>query len=139
MARSTSRKQHEILINDPRILSIEDAAYRENIAPFRSLYGLPALPEIKKVPVSFSGKWTFNEERSILDNFGFGNLPEKIEITQTPSDIKVKKTMKRGNQSFDMASSEKWNLQEKGKVFVVRQSSTTFRGKRLITLFYNKE
>lgn len=189
MARSTPRKQHEILINDPRILSIEDPAYRKIIASYRSICGLTALPEIKKEPVSFSGKWLFNEERSILDNFGSGNLPEKLEITQTASDIKIRKTfinedsedritdetlvprienrsgpenfqqftaltlsengdtvnirskttMKRGNQSFEMASSEKWNLREKGKVLVITQSSTTLRGKRLLTLFYNKE
>ena len=189
MVRGTSRKQHQILAAVPRVLSIEDAAYRENIALYRSVCGLPPLPEIKKEPVSFSGKWIFNEERSILDNYGAGNIPEIIEINQTPGNVKIRKTfinedsddriseetlvpgtenrsgpdnfqqlteltfsgnrdtinilskttMRRGNQPVEMVTSEKWNLQEKGRVLVVRQKSDTFRGKRDITLFYNKE
>ena len=92
MTRNTTRKQHQALISDPRVLTLEKSAYRESIAQYRSVRGLPPLPEIRREPVSFSGKWTFNEERSILDKFGAGNLPDKIEITQSSGDIMIRKT-----------------------------------------------
>ena len=92
MTRNTLKKQHKILINDPRILSLEDAAYREAIAPFRITCGLPPLPEIKKPPVDFSGKWLFNEEKSILDNFGMGNNPDEMEVIQKDKSLTVRKT-----------------------------------------------
>jgi mannan endo-1,4-beta-mannosidase len=189
MTRNTTKKQHQVLISDPRVLTLEKTAFRENIAPYRSACGLPPLPEIKKEPLNFSGKWTFNEERSILDNFGAGNLPETIEVAQSAENIHIRKTfvnedsddmisdmtlvpgkdnksgdsnrsevtslsfsgnrdtvnirskatMKMGDRSFETESSEKWSLQENGKVLVIKQASEFFRNKRNLTLFYNKE
>jgi hypothetical protein len=44
MVRNLSKKQHQILVNDLRILSQEDPAYWEVMAPFRKAGGLPLLP-----------------------------------------------------------------------------------------------
>ncbi len=92
MVRNTLKKQFKTLVNDPRVLSLEDPAYWEAMAPYRSACGLPPLP-IKNKRADFSGEWVFNEDKSILDNFGTGNLPYKLEITQTANDLKVRKTI----------------------------------------------
>jgi mannan endo-1,4-beta-mannosidase len=103
--RNTLKSQHKILNNDPRILSLEDAAYREVIAPFRDACGLPGLPEIKKAPGNFSGKWIFNEDRSTLDNSGAGNLPDVIDIIHTGNSVNVKKRF-RQEDSEDITTAE---------------------------------
>lgn len=92
MTRNITRKQHQELINDPRVLTLEKKAYMDAITHYRSVCGLTPLPEVKKEPMSFTGKWIFNEERSILDNTGAGNLPELIEVKQSTSDFHVRKT-----------------------------------------------
>lgn len=92
MVRNTPKKQHKILVNDPRILSLDDPAYWEAIAPFREACGLPPLPVEDDKPVDFTGEWVFNEEESILDNFGVGNLPYKLGITQKGNDLAIQKT-----------------------------------------------
>lgn len=188
MVRNTLKEQHKILTGDPRILSLEDNAYRQAIAPFRQVCGLPQLPEIKREPVNFSGKWAFNEERSILDNQGAGNLPDLLEILQDNKTVSIKKTyrledaddriteeklvlggenksgnpdfpqvtlirysengdtilleskmtMKRGTQSIYMTTSEKWYFSENERTLSIKQSSSTFRGKRNIILLFNK-
>jgi mannan endo-1,4-beta-mannosidase len=188
MVRNTLKKQHKILTGDPRILSLEDNAYRQAIAPFRQVCGLPQLPEIKRELINFSGKWAFNEERSTLDNLGAGNLPDLLEILQDNKTVSIKKTyrleeaddriteeklvlgvenksgnpefpqvtlirysengdtilleskmtMKRGIQSIDMTTSEKWYLSENERTLSIKQSSSTFRGKRNIILLFNK-
>ncbi len=94
MVRNTLKKQYKILTGDPRILSIEDAAYRKAIESLRSVSGLPPLPEIKikKVPLNFTGKWIFNEEKSTLDNFGTGNIPDLMSIEHDTNSMTVRKT-----------------------------------------------
>ncbi len=189
MTRNTLKKQHKILTGDPRILSLEDAAYREAIAPFRIACGLPPLPEIQKAPVDFSGRWFFNEEKSILDNFGAGNNPDEIEVFRKDKSLIVRKTfiqetedarktednlmigveagtisasvpqsiktdssengdtllitsrvtIKRGNQSFENITNEKWYQSENGKTLFINQTSSSFRGKRNLTLVYDKQ
>ena len=42
-------------------------------------------------PVDFSGTWILNEEKSVLDNFGTGNLPYKMEITQEENSLRVRR------------------------------------------------
>ena len=180
MTRNTLKKQHKILTGDPGILSLEDNAYRRAIGPFRQVCGLPQLPEIKKEPANFSGKWAFNEERSILDNQGAGNLPDLLEILQNGNTLNIKKTfrqedaddriteeslimggenksgnpafpqvtsvrysengdtllldskitMKRGNQTVALTSDEKWYLTENGHTLLIKQASSSFRGKK---------
>jgi mannan endo-1,4-beta-mannosidase len=96
MVRNTLKKQHQILANDPRILSLEDPAYWEAMAPFRSACGLLPLPlrEIQpdNLGVDFSGEWIFNEEKSILDRWGVSFLPYKMEIIQEGNDLTIQNT-----------------------------------------------
>ena len=92
MVRNTLKKQYKILVNDPRILSLEDSTYVEAIAPFRSACGLPPLPLKQKQPLDYSGEWIFNEEKSTLDNLGLISIPYKLNITHKENDITIKKT-----------------------------------------------
>lgn len=188
MVRNTLKKQHQTLVNDPRILSLEDPAYREAMLPFRTACGLSPLQDNNK-QTDFSGEWVFNEDKSILDNFGSGNLPAKLEIARTDNSLAIKKTfiyedaddriteevlipgkenksgtgnfplittlsgtekgdtliieskgtITRGNQTVEIVTNEKWTLQEQGKALSITQSSNSFRGKRVITLLFDKK
>jgi hypothetical protein len=93
MVRNLSIKQYQILVNNSRMLSLEDAGYWETMAPFRKVCGLPSLPLKSKFPVSFSGKWVFNEEKSELGNAGSGNVPYEMEIDQDDDIVHIKKFM----------------------------------------------
>ena len=93
MVRNTPKKQYDILVNDPRVLSREDTAYKKIIAPYRKICGLPALSVDSSKPVNFSGIWVFNEEKSSLDNSGAGNLPYKLEIKQEGNELNIKYTI----------------------------------------------
>ena len=93
--RNTSKKQYHILTNDPRVLSLEDPAYREVIAPYRKACGLPPLHEIKKEPADFSGTWIFDEERSRLDNAGTGNLPDVFTVSQSGNALGLKRVYRQ--------------------------------------------
>lgn len=96
MVRNTLKKQHQALADDPRILSLDDPAYWEVMAPFRSACGLPPLPLEEMQPdsfeVNFSGEWIFDEEESILDRWGVSFLPYKMEIIQKENDLTIQNT-----------------------------------------------
>jgi mannan endo-1,4-beta-mannosidase len=93
MVRNLTQKQHQELVNDPRILSQEDPAYWEVMAPFRKACGLPLLPLKDKYPVNFSGQWIFNEEKSDVGNRGVANVPYEMEIYQDDDLLSVKRVM----------------------------------------------
>jgi mannan endo-1,4-beta-mannosidase len=93
MVRNLTKKQHQELVNDPRILSQEDQAYWEVMAPFRKACGLPLLPLKAKYPVNFSGQWIFNEEKSDVGNRGVGNVPYEIDVYQDDDLLDVKRVM----------------------------------------------
>ena len=93
MVRNLSVKQHQELVNNPRMLSKEDPAYWEVMAPFRKACGLPLLPLKSKYTVDFSGKWVFNEAKSELGNSGSANVPYEMEIDQDDDLLIVKKFM----------------------------------------------
>jgi mannan endo-1,4-beta-mannosidase len=187
--RNTLKKDYLTLTGDPRVVSLEDPAYREIIAPYRKACGLPPVAEIKKEPADFTGKWIFDEERSRLDNAGTGNLPDYFEVTQTSNALNLKRvyrqedaddritneaiivgpstqtsnpdfsqttllkrsengdtliigskiTMKRGAQSFESSSLEKWYLSGNKRSLFINQTSSSFRGKSNIVLVYDKQ
>jgi mannan endo-1,4-beta-mannosidase len=95
MVRNTPKKRHLALIADPRILCLEDSAFRAAIAPLRAAGGLPALPPVdrKRRPVraDFTGVWVLNEEKSLLDDTGAGYLPARMEIDQTAALLVAKR------------------------------------------------
>jgi len=93
MVRNLTKKLHQELVNDPRMLSLEDPAYWEVMAPFRKACGLPLLPLKDKYPVNFSGQWIFNEEKSDVGNRGVGNIPYEMDIYHDDDLLDVKKVM----------------------------------------------
>ena len=194
MVRNTLRRQHQTLVNDPRVLSLEDPAYIQVIAPFRAACGLPPLvirekkDELKRV--NFVGEWLFNEEKSVLDNWGVGGIPYTLKISQQENELNIQKSFileyaddrvteekltldsqeshsemwnsprimtakwsengdslfidskvqfGPGGRSFEMKINEVWSLPEQGKILVINQSSTSFRGTRKIVMVYDKQ
>jgi hypothetical protein len=93
MVRLTSKKQYQTLVNDSHVLTLEDAAYRTAIAPYRAVAGLEPLPVEVKRPLNFSGQWVFNEDASTLDNGGTGGIPYQLAINQQGNDLVIKRTM----------------------------------------------
>jgi mannan endo-1,4-beta-mannosidase len=91
MVRNTTKKQYQELVNNPRMLSQEDAAYWEVANPYRKACGLPLLPLKSKCSVNFSGNWVFNEEKSDFGKNGTGNVPYSIEIDQDGDLLHVKR------------------------------------------------
>lgn len=190
MVRNTLKKQYKILVNDSRILSLEDSAYVEANAPLRSVYGLPKLAFKKKQVPGFSGEWIFNEEESILDNFGASSIPYKLNIIQKGNDITIKRTrilefaedevteetmtldgkeykselwnsprvttanwskdgktliieskvtFNMGGRKSEMVTKEVWSLMEYGEILSIEQISTSFWGKRKITIIFDRQ
>ncbi len=91
MARNTSKKQYEVLLNDPRILSQEDPAYWGLMAPYRKACSLPPLPAISKYPADFSGNWVFNEEKSDVGSSGTGMVSYRMKVSQDEDIMFLKK------------------------------------------------
>ena len=48
-------------------------------------------------------------------------------------------TVDRGGQKIEMATRETWNLQDRGRVVSILQSSMSFRGERTITMVFVKQ
>jgi len=86
MVRNTTKKQYQALVQDPRILSLDDPTYWEVMAPFRQACGLGPLP-FESRPLDFSGTWILNEEKSSFDALGARNSPYKMEITQKANSV----------------------------------------------------
>jgi mannan endo-1,4-beta-mannosidase len=93
MVRNTLKKQYQNIVNDPRVLSLEDPMYREIMTPYHVSCGLPPLTEPVKMPVDFSGEWMIDEEKSLFDNFGASNLPYKITVVQNANELTIKRTI----------------------------------------------
>ncbi|MCX6237147.1 MAG: glycosyl hydrolase [Bacteroidia bacterium] len=93
MVRNTSKKQYQELVNNPRMLSLEDPTYWEVSAPYRKACGLSKLPLKSKCPVSFTGNWIFNEGKSDIGKNGTGNVPSEMEIDQDDDLLYVKKQL----------------------------------------------
>jgi len=116
MVRNTLKKEYEKLINDSHVLCLEDAAYREAIAPYRSVAGLSPLPLVVKKSVSFSGEWKFDEEASSLDNSGTGNLAYYLMIDKKDNSVNIKRTMV-SEYSDNTIVNEQLTLDGKEKAF----------------------
>ena len=116
MVRNTTKRQYDSLNKDPHVLFLEDTAYRKEIAPYRSVAGLYALPLDVKKAINFSGEWKFNEDASTLGNSGTGNIPSKLEVAQNDNDIDIKSTM-ISEYSDPAINDEQLTLDSKEKAF----------------------
>lgn len=93
MVRNQSVNKYQELVNNPRMLFQEDQSYWDVMNPYRKICDLPPLPLKRKYPISFSGKWLFNEGKSDLGKGGSGNVPYEMEIDQDEDILHVKKVM----------------------------------------------
>ena len=91
MVRNTPRKQYDVVMHDPRILSLEDPAYASVMAPYRKACGLPPL-HFEPAPADFSGSWVLNEEKSMLGKMGTGFSPARLEVVQHGNDLTIRTT-----------------------------------------------
>jgi hypothetical protein len=194
MVRGTPKKRYDLLYSDPRYLNLGDSVYARMAVPFRAACGLPPLAIRPAGPdpwkTDFSGEWTFDEDRSVLDDMGAGSVPERLEtaldgirltirrtIVQEWGDenatidtlkldgsesrseffnaprvstarrsesgdtlfIDSKVTFNRGGQVTVMTGLEIWTLGGTGRLLSIRQVSDSFRGKRDITIVYDRQ
>ena len=93
MVRNTKKSQYKELLKNPRILSLEDPAYYEIIAPYRKACGLDPLPLKPNKPMDLTGEWIFNEEKSKLDSYGASNLPYKLKIEIDQNKVAIERTI----------------------------------------------
>ena len=93
MVRNTVKKQYDRLADDSRVLWLDDSVYRKLLTPFRLTCGLSPLPLSLELKTDFSGIWSFDEDKSILDNNGTSNLPSLLNITQNGDSLTVQKTI----------------------------------------------
>jgi mannan endo-1,4-beta-mannosidase len=116
LVRNTMKKQHLELVQNARILSLEDSVYWRTIAPYRIVCGLPPLPWKETKPdsarVNFSGEWIFNEDKSVLDMYGVNGIPYKMKITQKENILAIQKTFIL-EYTDDMITNDTLNLESK--------------------------
>ncbi len=91
MVRVTPRRQYDALMDDPRVLSLEDPAYAAAMAPVRQASGLPAL-HFAPAPADFSGSWVLNGDRSIWGKTGAAFSPARLDVVQRGSDLTIRTT-----------------------------------------------
>jgi mannan endo-1,4-beta-mannosidase len=108
MVRNTPRAEYEALMNDPRVLSLEDPAYWAVTASYRASCGLPTL-HFEPAPADFSGDWDLNEGRSDLGRMGAGAAPARLEVAQHGTELSIK-TTRIVEFSDDQVTEEKISL-----------------------------
>ena len=91
MVRNTAKKQYAALLQDPRILNLDDPAYATVMAPYRKACGLPPL-HFELAPADFSGTWVLNEEKSTLGRMGAGMVPARLEVLHREKTLTVRTT-----------------------------------------------
>jgi mannan endo-1,4-beta-mannosidase len=91
MVRNTPRKDYAVLMQDPRVLNLEDPAYWTATANYRKACGLsPLHAEPKRA--DFSGLWVLDEDRSDFGKMGAGMAPARLEVSQEGNQLAVKTT-----------------------------------------------
>jgi mannan endo-1,4-beta-mannosidase len=89
MVRNTTKRQYEAIRQDPRVLGLDDPAYREVTAAYRQASHLPPLT----APVGstdFSGHWVIDEERSNFGQMGAAQAPAILDVVVQPDALKVR-------------------------------------------------
>jgi mannan endo-1,4-beta-mannosidase len=91
MVRNTPRKAYAALMQDPRVLSLEDPAYWAATANYRKACGLAPL-HAEPPKTDFSGLWVLDEDRSDFGRMGAGMAPARLEVAQQGNELVVKTT-----------------------------------------------
>ena len=115
MVRNTSRKDYAVLMQNPRMLGLDDPAYWSVMAPVRAASGLPPLhfkpasadlsgqvrsqpraraasEHVALAPGDFSGSWVLNEDKSDLGKMGAGFAPARLDVVQHGNDLTIRST-----------------------------------------------
>lgn len=87
MVRGTSREAYEDLVNDPRVLFMEDPSYVQTTAAYRKACGME--PLVYDGQADFTGEWLLNEYESKLETFGPTGTPYKLNITQQENELLI--------------------------------------------------
>jgi len=158
MVRNTLKKQYRILMNNQRILNLDDPVYHEIAAPYRdACHLLPLSLELTKKPVNFSGTWVLNEDSSRLDSRGAAQLPYQLTVTQTDSELIIQKTFimewednrivkerlildgkEHGSEIWNSPGIIKASRSEKGKSINIESMVTFSRGNRTFEMILNE-
>ncbi len=101
--------------------------------------------DVKRTMISEYSDKTILEQLLTLDGkeqefkAPFGNAPMKVsaKLSEKRDTISIDSKMSFANRNFVI--SEKWTLQDNGKTLAITQTSNSFRGKRTITLIFDKE
>ena len=101
--------------------------------------------DIKRTMISEYSDRTILEQLLTLDGTEqefkapFGNAPMKVSarLSEKRDTLLVDSKMSFGSRDF--VTSEKWALQDYGRTLAITQTSNSFRGKRIITLIFDKE
>ena len=116
---------------------------------------LPSGLNINQNGDSLTVKKTFVEEytdnRIIVDHLILNGTATTSQMFNSPVTIKAdwknnsdtlvivsNATFKFGDRTFEMNSDEQWTLQDNGRILSIEQASDSFRGKRKITMIFNK-
>ncbi len=106
MVRNATRRQYSELMQDPRILGLDDAAYAAAMAGYREACGLPPL---KASAPDFSGIWVLDEEQSKFDRMGAAVAPARLEVTRHENELSIRST-RILEYAKDETTEEKFNL-----------------------------
>lgn len=91
MVRNTPKKTYDLLLHDPRVLSLEDPAYANVMALYRQVAGLPPI-HFASTLVNFSGTWIINEEKSAFGRMGAASAPARLEVNHHGNSFTVRTT-----------------------------------------------
>ena len=91
MVRNTSKKQYAAIMQNPRILNLDDPRYATVMTDYRKACELPPI-HIASVPSDFSGTWVLNDDKSKFGRVGASMSPARLEIVQHDDDLDVKTT-----------------------------------------------
>lgn len=91
MVRNTTKKQYAAVMQNPRMLNLDDPAYATVVSDYRKTCDLPPI-HLEKPSADFSGSWVLNEEKSVFGRMGASFAPARLEIGQNGNALNMKAT-----------------------------------------------
>jgi mannan endo-1,4-beta-mannosidase len=102
MVRITTRKQYAVLMDNKRLLGLDDPAYAELVSNYRKTCGLPPV-KAEALPANFSGTWVLNEDLSKFGPMGAGFSPARLVVTQQDKALTVQTAIIRESADDDVS------------------------------------
>lgn len=91
MVRNTTRASYDALMQEPRILNLDDPRYAETISGYREACELPPVTAAP-LAANFSGLWIINEEQSQFGRPGGSAAPARLAIADRGGALVLKTT-----------------------------------------------